>query len=369
MKSRIICIALITAILVSAFIAFADAPFLDVLATPAVKSPLAAKSLLVGVTLAGKRIVEVGWRGHIVYSDDQGKSWKQADVPVNCDLVAVHFPTPQKGWAVGHDGVVLHSADAGATWVKQFDGRAAAQVMESYYRGTTKCSGCHSTQVPPTVAKNNGGEPTGLMEEIKKISNQGPDKPFLDVWFENEKTGYIVGAFSMIFRTDNGGKSWVPLYNLIDNPKRYHLYSIRPIGGELFLTAEQGIVFKLDRKKGRFEAIKTPYVGTFFGVIGKPGAVIAFGMRGNAFRSTDSGKIWQKVETGAQGGLTGGVVTDNGRMILVSQGGQLFVSSDDGASFSQVKINQPAPATGVAAIGGNLLALSGQRGAQIQSIK
>ena len=41
-------------------------------------------------------------------------SWQQADVPVSSDLVAVPFPTPTHGWAVGHDGVVLHSADAGA---------------------------------------------------------------------------------------------------------------------------------------------------------------------------------------------------------------------------------------------------------------
>ena len=33
------------------------------------------------------------------------------------------FPTPSTGWAVGHDGVVLHSTDAGRTWTRQLDGR------------------------------------------------------------------------------------------------------------------------------------------------------------------------------------------------------------------------------------------------------
>ena len=369
MKPRVLRTALITAMFLPALAAFAGTQYQDLLDAPAVKSPLAAKSMLVGIAMAGKRIVEVGWRGHIVYSDNQGKSWVQAEVPVSSDLVAVHFPTRQKGWAVGHDGVVLHSSDGGATWTKQFDGRAAAQVMESCYQGSAQCSGCHSTQVPPSSAASKVGAPSALMEEIRKFSVQGPDKPFLDVWFENERTGYIVGAFSMIFRTDNGGKSWLPLYDRIDNPKRYHLYSVRPIGGELFLTAEQGTVFKLDRKRGRFEAIKTPYVGTFFGISGKPGAVIAFGMRGNAFRSADGGKSWRKVETGAQGGLMGGTVTDNGRIVLVSQGGQVLISGDNGASFSKVKIDQQAPATGVADLGGSVLALSGLRGPQILPIK
>ena len=97
MKPSTILTTLMTAILLVPAMAFATAPFQDVLDVPAVKSALAAKTLLVGVTLAGKRIVSVGQRGHIVYSDDQGKSWTQASVPVSSDLLAVHFPTPQKG--------------------------------------------------------------------------------------------------------------------------------------------------------------------------------------------------------------------------------------------------------------------------------
>ena len=84
----------------------ATSAWVDVLDSPALQSPLAAKGLLNGLALAGDRIVAVGQRGHILISDDKGKSWQQAKVPVSSDLVAVHFPTAQAGWAVGHDGVV-----------------------------------------------------------------------------------------------------------------------------------------------------------------------------------------------------------------------------------------------------------------------
>ena len=101
-----------------------SAPYVDVLDAPSQTSPLASQRILNGAAVAGNRVVVVGQRGHILYSDDHGRSWTQASVPVSVDLVAVHFPTSKKGWAVGHGGVVLATSDGGATWVKQIDGRA-----------------------------------------------------------------------------------------------------------------------------------------------------------------------------------------------------------------------------------------------------
>src|SRR5262249_1628877 len=92
----------------------------DVLDTPAIQSARASRTLFNGLARAGDRIVAAGQRGQILYSDDSGQSWKQAAVPLAADLVAVAFPTAKQGWAVGHGGVILHSADGGATWTRQF---------------------------------------------------------------------------------------------------------------------------------------------------------------------------------------------------------------------------------------------------------
>src|SRR6478736_2121215 len=74
-----------------------DKGWRDVLDTPAMLSPLASRALLNGLANAGNRIVAVGQRGHVVYSDDGGKQWQQASVPVSSDLVAVHFPDAKNG--------------------------------------------------------------------------------------------------------------------------------------------------------------------------------------------------------------------------------------------------------------------------------
>lgn len=344
----------ITAMLLAAptFSVNAAGTFQDVLDIPAVKTPLAARTLYNGVALAGERLVTVGQRGHVLYSDDQGKSWVQAAVPVSSDLVAVHFPSPQKGWAVGHDGVVLHTVDAGATWTKQLDGRAAVGILSGYYAAH-----------PPT-----GPDAVRAMKDIRQTIEAGANKPFLDVWFETDSSGYIVGAFNLIFHTADGGKSWEPLLDRSENVKRLHIYAIRPVGEALYLCGEQGMVLKLERKTGRFRGVATSYKGTLFGVTGKPGAVIAFGLRGNVFRSTDGGAHWQKIETGVSATLTGGTLTDDGRIVLVSQGGEVLVSGDGGASFRPVKVKQPFPATGVVALDNQSLMLAGLRGMKKQPL-
>jgi photosystem II stability/assembly factor-like uncharacterized protein len=305
------------------FCVTAASGFQDVLDTPAHKSPIVGKHLYNGIALAGKRLVAVGQYGYILYSDDQGKSWNQANVPVSCDLLAVHFPTPEKGWAVGHDGIVLHTSDAGVNWIKQLDGREAPKIMSDYY----------AQNLPKGLSEDDLDR---FKSDIQQFVDEGADKPFLCVFFENETTGFIGGAFNMIFRTGDGGKSWEPWFDRVDNPGLLHQYSINFIDGDIYMTGEQGMVWKLDRQAMRFKNVRTPYDGTLFGITGNKGTIIAFGMRGNVYRSTDKATNWTKIETGLPMGITGGTVNEDGRILLVSQAGNVLAGKGDNSGFFMV---------------------------------
>jgi photosystem II stability/assembly factor-like uncharacterized protein len=100
----------------------------DPLLKPSEMTSRAATSVLLAVTRSDARLIAVGERGTIVVSDDSGHSWKQVPAPVSVALTAVAFSDSQTGWAVGHAGVVLHTADAGASWTKQLDGQQAADI-------------------------------------------------------------------------------------------------------------------------------------------------------------------------------------------------------------------------------------------------
>ncbi|MBA2965208.1 MULTISPECIES: WD40/YVTN/BNR-like repeat-containing protein [Ramlibacter] len=293
----------------------------DVLDTPAMQSPLASRGLVTGLAQAGNRVVAVGQRGHILWSDNAGQDWQQAKVPVSSDLVAVHFPSPDKGWAVGHDGVILHSTDGGKSWQRQRDGR-------------------------PDEA----------------------DVPLLDVWFGDESTGWAVGAFGTLLATTDGGANWKSLQRDSDNPKKMHLYAVRGIGSDLWIAGEQGLLMKLDRAGGRFAAVPLPYQGTLFGVAGSGKTLLVHGLRGNLLRSTDGGANWQAVPTGLQVGLTAAAVDAGGRIVLASQAGHLLTSADQGASFSPVKLDRPVPAAAVLGVAPGRVLVAGPRGLQVQPL-
>jgi len=315
-------------------------PWQDVLDLPAAKSPLASRTLVNGLAQAGDRLVAVGQRGHVLLSDDQGQSWLQASVPSSSDLVAVAFPTPQQGWAVGHDGVVLRSTDAGANWTRVLDGQQAGTLLLEHYRDRDPA----------------------LRQEAKRFAAQGAENPFLDIAFENGSTGYLVGAFGLIFRTTDGGASWQPLLHAADNPKALHLYAVRPVGGEVYVAGEQGLLLKLDRTNDRFRPLELPYKGTLFGVTGTPRALLVHGLRGTLLRSTDAGRSWRTVPTGLQVGLTASHTDAQGRIVVASQAGHVLLSRDDGASFAPVKLDQPVPAAAVALTGPSTLVIGGPRG-------
>lgn len=330
-----------------------ESVFQSPLVLPAAKSAQAINAPLNALALAGTRLVTAGQRGHILYSDD-GKNWTQAEVPVSSDLTALSFPSPQQGWAVGHEGVILHTADGGATWSKQLDGMQAAELAMTQY-------GKPANAEDPVARR--------LQQDAAAFAAQGADKPFLDVWFENEKKGFAIGAYNLILRTEDGGVKWTPWMDRTDNPKGFHLYAIRPAGGTVFIAGEQGLVLKLDGATKRFVNVALPYHGTLFGVTGTPGTTLVYGLRGNVFRSTDDGANWVKVATGMNASIASGIVRADGSIVLASQSGQVLISTNGGENFANVKLATTAPTFAVTETGNGALALTGIGGVRIETLK
>ncbi|WP_225314321.1 WD40/YVTN/BNR-like repeat-containing protein [Marinobacter halotolerans] len=327
--------------------------FTDPVDTASAFSPLAAKNLLNGVASAGDRLVAVGQRGHILYSDDDGDSWQQSQVPVSTDLTDVHFATPTHGWAVGHDGVVLKSVDAGESWVKQLDGRSFDQIFENF-------------KAPEGLEDF---ESESLQMAADRFQSQGPENPLLTVWFEDEKNGFVFGVFNLILRTSDGGKSWTPWIAKTDNPEELHFYSAKRIGGQLYIVGERGLVLRLDTEKNQFVDVSVDYRGTLFGLTGDREVLLVFGLRGNLFRSHDGGVSWEAVETGMRSSITSGTVMPDGALVIANQEGELLLSEDRGVDFKKIRTETRLPVTDVVAVNEEKVVVVGVRGLAVQPLE
>jgi photosystem II stability/assembly factor-like uncharacterized protein len=250
---------------------------------------------------------------------------------------------------VGHDGVILATEDGGATWQLALDGRRANQALVD-----------DLSRKPETEANK------ALLAEARRNVAQGADKPFLDVWFADERTGYAIGAYNLIFRTDDGGRTWTPWFDRTDNPKLLNLYSIRPAAGQLFIAGEGGLVLKLDASAQRFRAVEIPYTGALFGVAGDAANVLVFGLRGNAFRSEDAGKTWRKADIALPASIVASASTGS-TILLADVGGRISRSTDGGRSWEPVRVPVSMMVAGIADAGAGRLALAGTRGVVVTS--
>ena len=262
----------------------AMAPAADVLPdTGALTATTMQRLLLTDAARVGNRIVAVGDRGYIVYSDDNGQAWKRAKAPAASLLTAVQFVDAKSGWAVGHDSVILATTDGGETWVQQF-------------------------------------------------SAPSEQRPLLGVLFTNKDTGFAVGAYGAFYETSDGGKSWAPRKVLADDK---HLNAIVAVGeAKLLLLGEAGTILTSADAGRTWAAVASPYKGSLFGaVVAQDGAVVAYGMRGRLYRSTDAGKAWTQVDNASVATLMGGSRLPDGALVIAGAAGMVLVSRDNGQSF------------------------------------
>ncbi len=298
-----------------------------------------SRLLLTDASRIGNRVVAVGDRGYIVYSDSNGESWQRATTPPNTPLLtSVFFLDAKTGWAVGHDSMILSSTDQGQTWTKAF-------------------------------------------------SAADDQKPLMDITFVDANNGFAVGAYGAFYATTDGGKTWVARklfegtkaaatvaapkkgkYESIGSQKvndkannkdadiddkaggrggddDKHINAIIKLAeansvntgeNKLFAAGEAGLLARSDDGGKTWVKIASPYKGSFFGAIqAQDGAVLIYGLRGRIYRSTDAQLAnWKQIENKTVASLMGATRLPDGTVVLAGLSGTVLLSRNNGESFS-----------------------------------
>jgi len=322
----------------------------DLLDLPAVQSEEASKALLLDVARSGeKTFVAVGEYGVVIVSEDGGETWSQAAVPASVMLTAVHFPTPEKGWAVGHDGLILHSADGGRSWQKQLDGNqlneqiiAVAERIVDRYRALVE--ELQAAEEPDEYALEDAEfmleEAEFMLEGATDDVDAGPVRPLLDVWFRNDREGYVAGSYGMLLHTTDAGETWTLVSDRIGSAQAFHLNQIVPApDGALFIAGEAGNVVRSFDGGQTWDILRPGYDGSFYGIVIVPEGpgryeLLAYGLRGNLFSSRDRGESWSPLDSGTTITLTTGMLLEDGTVVLAGQGGLILARAPGQRAFT-----------------------------------
>jgi photosystem II stability/assembly factor-like uncharacterized protein len=336
------------------------ATWTDPSTTPAEAMPLAASSLLLAVTQSSQRAIAVGERGHVLLSESR-TDWRQAEhVPTRSTLTAV-TAIGNKAWAVGHDQIILHSADGGERW--------AIQHVSPWH--------------------------------VDTADDPGASAPLLSVLFVDELDGFAVGAYGLLMRTRDGGVTWerrdlidrgdadADAFGededeedlswtfsdedlMLDEEEDPHLNGIVQTGdGSLFIAAERGAAFRSTDGGETWERISMPYEGSMFGAIGYDGRhVLVYGLRGNAFESRDLGNTWKRLETGVELSLMGGAALPDGGAVLVGANGVVLSRSAGESGFRRSMHPDGAVLATAMPIGGSRqMVVVGEKGVGLYQIR
>ncbi|MGF0238019.1 WD40/YVTN/BNR-like repeat-containing protein [Rhodococcus sp. IEGM1300] len=340
----------------------------DRLQRPSPMSASASRSALTAIqTLEGRQVV-VGDSGHILLLGTDGRI-EQAKVPVDLLLTAVHFVNDQLGWAVGHDGVILHSDDGGRNWQKQFDGNEInAQLSDWALREVDRLHqevAAHPEDQNLSLALENA---QFAVDDAKAASAGGASRPLLDVWFRDASEGWAVGSYGMLLSTVDGGHKW-QYQPGPDNPDRLHLNAVLGLSdGTLLVAGEGGRVYRSTDNGSHWQAPDTLGPASFYKLLAlNNGDVLAMGFGGALFASRDAGVTWQALASPIKAALYGGLQLADGSVLLVGQGG-VVLYSEDARHFRIWRSPSRLPLLGVGQISAAQVALIGSAGLKVQSL-
>jgi hypothetical protein len=75
----------------------------------------------------------VGYAGTIIRTNDGGATWQAQESGVTTNLWGLHFLDAQTGWAAGWTGTIVHTTNGGTTFVESFDRRPDEFALHQNY--------------------------------------------------------------------------------------------------------------------------------------------------------------------------------------------------------------------------------------------
>ncbi len=250
---------------------------------------------------------------------------------INAMLQDVHFTNNQNGLVVGQGGLILVTNDGGKTWEKmEVDMSPPAARQRAGAPGT------------------GGGPPPGF--------GRGGPADLYNIYFIDEKTGFITGGRGTILKTEDGGKTWARKMARSEssgqaaNPRargiRANLMGIQMLNAEVgFIAGSENTILKTtdggetwvgSSERARVGETRNNLENIRF-VSPTTGWII--GSFGTLLQTNDGGETWEKQDPGFDNNLFGIHFLDANIGWICGQEGLILHTIDGGKTWNQQATN------------------------------
>jgi len=240
-----------------------------------------------------------GWAcgrfGKILHTTDGGATWRPQESGTTFTLSGICFADSKNGWAVGNKGTILYTSDGGQTWARQ-ESPVDYFHMDVCFLNPHK--GFIASERTHILATTDGGK-------TWEVRFEDEDYILKSISFCDEQNGWAVGEFGHTYHTSDGGESW----------------------------EKQAGFYEMDWETGFIRGDDF-----LFDVVAvDPQEAWAVGIQGTVRSTTDGGKTWEKVDTGAPK-VQLYTIASNGQGFLVIGGtGVCWFTEDGGRTWGDAE--------------------------------
>jgi len=233
----------------------------------------------------------------------------------------------QNGVAVGSDGLILQSIDAGESWEAQEPFTSVALLGVS----------CSTT--PRLVVAQQGRIFRWDGQGYKPIAS-GTEARLLGVDANVNGLAFVVGGFGTVSRSTDGGKHWETLSfdweAILNDFLEPHLYDVHiSAQGVVTIVGEFELVLRSLDGGDTWNTVHKGEASSFGLYLQTDGGGFAVGQDGRVIRTRDGGANWAVVPTPTNAILLN-VWSSPGGDVLVSGMRAALQSTDSGRSWNQI---------------------------------
>ncbi len=262
--------------------------------------------------------------------------WVKNPSGTNSDLVAVYFTTAEDGWIAGDGGYLASTSDGGRTW-KTYRLNTTEDINEIYFRNEKNGYLVAGRKMFITHDAGLTWRET-VIYRPSDFKNGSPE--FLSIRFADKRRGLLVGSVlnragdvidSLVMRTEDGGETW----RRVIVPSKGELFHVDYNGsshgwivgdeGVILATVDGGDSWIVQNSKTRLALFNVDFRDDDEGY--------AVGEKGLILRTENGGVNWQRVINNDPVNFMRVDFADDKNGWIVGRGGLVLRSSDKGRTW------------------------------------